>query len=99
MSISTKANVYYFLISVAILSVELAIIYVADYFDEVVLLFTFGPLALLLAILILVYVVSGIRCPNCNNVYGVTFMLWGWPITSKKCMHCGFNDKNLIKSE
>jgi len=89
MSIFVKANIYYFLISVALFGVEVGVIHAADYFDQIVLLFIFGPLALFLAILLITYLVTGIRCPKCNNIYGVTTFPRGWPRVPKKCQSCG----------
>jgi len=81
------------MLGLAIFGMEILIIYLADYFDAVVALFIFGPLGLLLGIILVTHIVTGLRCPSCNNIYGVTTFPWGQPIVPEKCLYCGANKK------
>lgn len=73
---------------------ELAIIHAAIYFDKIVLLYVLGPLVLFLAMLLWVNKVTGIRCPRCNNIYGVTLGSHGWPSIPPQCLSCGRSGGN-----
>ena len=93
MSVTTKAIRYHFITIGAILAIEIAIISVAIYFDEMVFLIVLGPLTLFLAILLWVNIVTGIRCPKCHNIYGVSLGSHGWPSVPSKCLICGHTGK------
>jgi len=89
MSVSAKAIRYHFIAMGAGLATEIAVIYTAIHFETIALLFVLGPLVLFLAMLFWVNKVTGIRCPNCNNIYGVSFGWHGLPSVPPKCLSCG----------
>jgi hypothetical protein len=90
MSVSAKAIRYHFIAMGAGLAIEIAVINAAIRFDKIALLYVLGPLVLFLAVLLWVNKVTGIRCPNCNNIYGVSIGSRGWPSVPPKCLSCGY---------
>lgn len=89
MTVAAKAIRYHFIAVGSGLVGELAIVYAAIYFEKVELLFVLGPLAVLLVALLWANKVTGIRCPTCNNIYGVSIGSRGWPSVPAKCLLCG----------
>lgn len=92
MSVHAKASLYSIVSTIALLVVEVSIIWAAVYFDFIALLYIFGPLAFLIAMLYWIHKVTGIRCANCNNLYGVSLGQRGWPSVPPKCLYCGVED-------
>jgi hypothetical protein len=94
MTVTAKAIRYHWIATGAGLAGELAIIHAAIYFNQIVLLYVLGPLLLFLAILLCVNKVTGIRCPHCNNIYGVTLGSRCWPSVPRQCLCCGASGGN-----
>lgn len=78
-----------------LLTVEAAFVLIARSFELGWVMLVLGPLAFLVAIIVWLNKVSGIRCRKCKNVYGVSIGLGGWPSVPSKCLHCGANDNDL----
>lgn len=74
---------------------EIAVINSAIHFHETVLLYTLGPLVMFLMLLVWVNKVTGIRCPHCNNIYGVSLGLRGWPSVPPRCQSCGASGDDI----
>ena len=89
MTVASKAIRYHLVTMVSLLVSELAIVYMAIALNKIVLLYVLGPLMLFLAVLLRVHKITGIRCPHCNNIYGVSFASHGWPSVPPKCLFCG----------
>lgn len=90
MSISARAIRYHFIAMGLGLASEIVVIYTAIYFEKSALLFGLGPLLLFLVVLLWLNKVTGIRCPHCNNIYGVSIGSRGWPSVPAKCLSCGY---------
>lgn len=93
MTVNTTANLYTLISIICGLGMEIVVVNGAIYFDKTLLLYVFGPLVLFIGVLVWIYKVTGIRCPNCNNIYGVGLGQRGWPSVPKNCLSCG-NDAN-----
>jgi hypothetical protein len=89
MTVAAKAIRYHFIALGSMLAGESAIMHGAIYFNKVILLYILGPLALLFTVILWVNKVTGIRCPHCNNIYGVSLGSRGWPSVPPKCLSCG----------
>ena len=89
MTVAAKAIRYYFIAMISILAIEFVIVSSAIHFEKTALLFVLGPLAFFLMVLFWVYKVTGIRCPSCNNTYGLSLGSRGWPSVPPKCLTCG----------
>ena len=87
--ISAKAHWYTAVAIITLILVELSVIYIAEYFGLVLLLFIFGPLALLFATIYWIHKVTGLRCLRCKNFYGVSIGQRGWPRVPSHCLYCG----------
>jgi hypothetical protein len=89
MTVSLKANLYTLVTIICGLITEIGVVQAAIYFDKVLLLYVFGPLVLFFGVLVWIFKVTGIRCPSCNNIYGVALGQRGWPSVPKNCLSCG----------
>ena len=89
MTVAAKAIRYHLIAMGSGLFGEFVILSLAIHFNKIVLLYVLGPLLLFLAVLLWVYTITGIRCPHCNNLYGVTLGTRGWPSVPPKCLSCG----------
>ncbi len=89
MTVAAKAIRYHFIAMGSVLAGEWAAVYAATHFHEIVLLYIFGPLVLLLIVILWINKVTGIRCPHCHNIYGVSLGSRGWPSVPPKCRSCG----------
>jgi hypothetical protein len=92
MRVHAKASLYSIVSTIALLVVEVSIFWAAEYFDFIALLYIFGPIALLIAMLYWIHKITGIRCANCNNLYGVSIGQRGWPDVPSNCLYCGAED-------
>ena|ERR1022692_2344638 len=101
MSVTTRAFRYLFIVMGSGLAAEIVVVYTAIHFEKIAVLFVVGPLLLLLAVLLFMNKVTGIRCPKCNNIYGVSIGSRGFPYVPTKCLSCGHaaaqgnHDKNV----
>lgn len=93
MSVYIKAICYHFIAMSAGLAIEMVVINAAIHFEMIALLFVLGPLALFLGVFLWVNRITGIRCPYCNNIYGVSIGSRGWPSVPPKCLSRGYVGK------
>ncbi len=89
MTVAAKAIRYHFIALASVLAGEFAIVHAAIYFNKIILLYILGPLVLLSTVILWVNKITGIRCPHCNNIYGVSLGSRGWPSVPPKCLSCG----------
>lgn len=95
MGLAAKAIRYHFIAVGAGLAGEIAVVYIAIHFEKIALLFALGPLLLLLATLLWINKVTGIRCPDCGNLYGISIGSRGWPTVPTNCLSCGHAGRNI----
>ena len=93
MRVLTKAYLNTFLTMVVLGFVEFSIYKYATSVGPDWVLFLFGPLAFLAAVLFWLYKVTGLCCPNCKKLFGVSIGVDGWPSVPKKCKSCDYSDK------
>jgi hypothetical protein len=92
MSIRTKAYLNAVSTLVLLVVVEIIVLKLAQHLGFSWILFVFAPIALLVAILFWLHRSTGVRCSSCNNLYGVSIGLGGWPSVPPKCLSCGANN-------
>jgi hypothetical protein len=93
MSVTSRAVLYHFVTAVSLLAGEYAAFHIALKIEIPALLFIFGPLILFIAIIVWVSYITGIRCPSCSKIYGVTIGFKGWPSVPNQCNSCSFKGR------
>ena len=89
MSIRARAYTQTIVAFLILISAELIFIQIFIRYGLSWLMFIVGPISLMVITLVWLSKITGTKCNQCHNLYGVNVDSTGWPSIPDQCQSCG----------